>query len=133
MIRCTKIAVLALCALALVGAGWAVQQSDEAALARGKEIYDARCKACHRSDGKGTLEEMDLTDNVWKNGNKPEDIEKVIREGVKGTGMRPITGDYTDADIKALVKFVLKFSADAPPPAAEPTKPPEAGPKPPVN
>src|SRR5262245_31881738 len=132
MIRYRNIFALALCALTLAAAAWTVQQgkatpqTDEAALARGKEIYDARCKACHRSDGKGTLEEMDLTDNVWKNGNKPEDIEKVIREGVKGTGMRPITGDYTDADIKALVKFVLKFSADAPPAAAEPTKPPEA-------
>jgi cbb3-type cytochrome c oxidase subunit III len=132
MIRYRNAFGFALCALTLAAAGWAVRQgkaapqTDDAALTRGKEIYDARCKACHRSDGKGTLEEMDLTDNVWKNGNKPEDIEKVIREGVKGTGMRPITGDYTDADIKALVKYVLKFSADAPAPLAEPTKPPEA-------
>jgi len=130
-----RIVALALFALTLLSAGWALQkdkseaQTDEAVLARGKEIYEARCKACHRSDGKGTMEEMDLTDTVWKHGGTPQDIEKVIREGVKDTGMRPIAGDYTDSDIKALVKYVLKFSADSSPaPAAEPTKPPATPP-----
>lgn len=109
------------------GAAKTQSADDEKALARGKEVYDARCKMCHRADGKGPMEELDLTDNVWKHGNTPEDIEKVIREGVKETGMRPIQGDYTDDDIRALVKYVLKFGADAAPaPAApaDPAKPP---------
>jgi len=102
-------------------------QATEQELTRGKEIYEAKCKMCHRADGKGTMEEMDLTDDVWRNGSSPEDIEKVIREGVKGTGMRAIMGDYTDSDIKALVKYVLKFSETAPAPGADP-----APPRPPV-
>ena len=99
------------------------QEVDPEVLARGKTIYDARCKMCHRSDGKGTMDEMDLTDALWKHGSTAEDIEKVIREGIKETGMRPITGDYSDSDIKALVKYVLAFSAKAP---AAPPAPPAA-------
>ncbi len=105
--------------------------SQEQDLEVGKKVYEASCKMCHKADGKGTMEELDLTDNVWRHGNTPEDIEKVIREGVKGTGMRPIMGDHTDQEIKALVKYVLKFSENAPP--AEPAKPaePPAPPQPP--
>jgi mannose-6-phosphate isomerase-like protein (cupin superfamily)/mono/diheme cytochrome c family protein len=109
--------------LGMLSTAWANQKpADEQELALGKKVYDAKCKMCHRADGKGTLEEMDLTDNVWKHGNSPEDIEKVIREGIKGTGMRAIVGDHTDQEIKALVKFVLSFSppggATAAPPAS---------------
>src|SRR5262249_35001527 len=107
-------------ALAVFPTAWANQKTDETELALGKKVYDAKCKMCHRADGKGTMEEMDLTDNVWKHGSSPEAIEKVIREGVPGTGMRAIVGDYTDEEIKALVKFVLKFSAAAGEPAAPP-------------
>ncbi len=102
--------------------------TEEQELDLGKQVYDAKCKMCHKPDGKGTLEEMDLTDNVWKHGNTPEDVEKVIREGIKGTGMRAIMGDPSDQEIKALVKYVLKFSANAPP--AEPPKLPEPPPVP---
>lgn len=101
--------------------------------AKGKQMYDLRCKSCHRSDGKGTLEEMDLTDSTWKHGGTAEDIERVIRDGIKGTGMRAILGDYTEADLKALVGYVLKFSAAAPAPPALPEKPsapPQAPPEP---
>jgi mono/diheme cytochrome c family protein len=102
--------------------------TEEQELDLGKQVYDAKCKMCHKPDGKGTLEEMDLTDSVWKHGNTPEDIEKVIREGIKGTGMRAIMGDPSDQEIKALVKYVLKFSANASPP--EPPKLPEPPPVP---
>ena len=110
--------------------------TEEQELELGKQVYDAKCKMCHRADGKGTLEEMDLTDNIWKHGSTPEDVEKVIREGVKGTGMRAIMGEPTDQEIKALVKYVLKFSANAPPAETpkppEPPPPPAAPPKPPI-
>ena len=106
---------------------------DPAVLARGKEIYDSRCKMCHKADGKAALEEMDLTDGVWRHGSTPEAVEKVIREGVKETGMRPIQGDYTDADIKALVKYVLKFSENATPAAPAPAAPPAEPAKPPIG
>jgi mannose-6-phosphate isomerase-like protein (cupin superfamily)/mono/diheme cytochrome c family protein len=113
-------------ALGMLSTAWANQNkpADEPELALGKKVYDAKCKMCHREDGKGTLEEMDLTDNVWKHGNSPEDIEKVIREGIKGTGMRAIVGDHTDQEIKALVKFVLKFA----PPGGAPAAPPASAP-----
>src|SRR4029453_6760628 len=117
--------------LGMLSTAWANQNkpADEPELALGKKVYDAKCKMCHREDGKGTLEEMDLTDNVWKHGNSPEDIEKVIREGIQGTGMRAIVGDHTDQEIKALVKFVLNFSTAAGAPAATATsaKPPAPG------
>lgn len=105
--------------------------TEEQELTLGKQLYDQSCKGCHRSDGKGTLEEMDLTDSVWKHGNTPEEVEKVIREGIKGTGMRAILGEPTDQQIKALVKYVLKFSANAAQTAPADTPKPVDPPKPP--
>ena len=143
---CWRILLLFL-AVGLAGTGSTAQREDktkarekgakeetltqEQELDLGKKVYEASCKMCHKADGKGTMEDLDLTDNVWKHGNTPEDIEKVIREGVKGTGMRPIMGEHSDQEIKALVKYVLKFSENAPP--AEPAKPaePPAPPQPP--
>ncbi|PYV40724.1 MAG: hypothetical protein DMG09_06200 [Acidobacteria bacterium] len=121
---CWRILLLFL-AVGLAGTGSTAQREDKT------KAREASCKMCHKPDGKGTMEDLDLTDNVWKHGNAPEDIEKVIREGVKGTGMRPIMGEHTDQEIKALVKYVLKFSETAPP--AEPAKPaePPAPPQPP--
>jgi len=113
--------------------------TEEQELAMGKQLYETTCKMCHKADGKGTLEEMDLTDSVWNHGSTPEEVEKVIREGIKGTGMRAIMGDHSDQQIKALVKYVLKFSAKAPGDApAEPAKPavppdPPATPVPPAR
>jgi mannose-6-phosphate isomerase-like protein (cupin superfamily)/cytochrome c5 len=109
--------------LGMLSTAWANQSkpADEQELVLGKKVYDAKCKMCHRADGKGTLEEMDLTDNVWKHGNSPENIEKVIREGIQGTGMRAIVGDHTDQEIKALVKFVLNFAPPGGAPAASGT------------
>src|SRR5262245_47098031 len=93
--------LMAIFALATFTPARANQKADEAELALGKKVYDAKCKMCHRPDGKGTMEEMDLTDNVWRHGSSPDAIEKVIREGVQGTGMRAIVGDHTDQEIKA--------------------------------
>ena len=115
--------LMAIFALATLTPARANQTADEAELTLGKKVYDAKCKMCHRADGKGTMEEMDLTDNVWRHGSSPEAIEKVIREGVQGTGMRAIVGNHTDQEIRALVKFVLTFSAAA----GEPTSPPAPG------
>jgi mannose-6-phosphate isomerase-like protein (cupin superfamily)/cytochrome c5 len=112
--------------LGMLSTAWAIQKGDEQELALGKKVYDAKCKMCHRADGKGTLEEMDLTDNVWKHGNSPEDIEKVIREGIQGTGMRAIVGDHTDQEIKALVKFVLKFAPPGGAPSTTASKDPSS-------
>jgi mannose-6-phosphate isomerase-like protein (cupin superfamily)/cytochrome c5 len=114
---------MAIFALAAFTPARASQQAGEAELAVGKKVYDARCKMCHRADGKGTMQEMDLTDNVWRHGSTPEAIEKVIREGVEGTGMRPIMGNHTDQEIKALVKFVMTLSSAA----GEPASPPGPG------
>jgi cytochrome c oxidase cbb3-type subunit 3 len=111
-------------------------ETDAQVLERGKSAYETRCKGCHRADGKGTMEEMDLTDSVWRHGGTPEAIEKVLREGVKGTGMRALPADTPDADVKALVRYVLTLSAAAtpaaptPPPAAPQATPPTVPPAP---
>jgi mono/diheme cytochrome c family protein len=101
---------------------------DDQDLAAGKQLYDEQCRSCHRKDGKGTMEEMNLTDDSWKHGSTAADIEKVIREGINGTAMKPIAGEPTDAQIKSLVRFVQALSEkkDAVPPV------PPAPPIPPV-
>src|SRR5262245_33968449 len=64
-------------------------------LEAGKKLFMEQCKPCHRADGKGAMEEMDLTDNVWRHGSTAAEIEKNIREGIKDTAMRAIMGEHS--------------------------------------
>jgi cytochrome c oxidase cbb3-type subunit 3 len=59
---------------------------DNARAERGKEIWKARCAACHRADG-GGLVGPNLTDDKWIHGSKPEQLVAVIFNGVPEKGM----------------------------------------------
>jgi len=57
------------------------------ALAQGKEIFVAKCVACHLEGGQG-LVGPNLTDNFWINGKGTrQDILQVVRKGVVEKGM----------------------------------------------
>ena len=56
--------------------------TDEASLAKGKEIFTNACAACHKADGGGIVG-PNLTDEYWINGGGIKNVFKIISEGSK--------------------------------------------------
>jgi cytochrome c oxidase cbb3-type subunit 2 len=89
--------------------------SSEQILARGKEVWrQAKCWECHGDTGKGdgTMgEDMDpkpsnLVDADWKHGSTDGEIFVVVRDGVKGTGMKSFNSKLTPNDIWNTVNYI---------------------------
>ena len=86
-------------------------------VAKGKAVYKVNCDTCHgpKGDGQGIAGKMlqppprGFADpKGFKKGAKPADLYKSIKEGLPGTAMAPF-GHIPDADLKALVAYVLTF------------------------
>jgi len=60
--------------------------TDEAALEKGKAIYDGNCKICHGDYGQGAIG-PNFTDDYFIHGGSIQDIFKVIKYGVVEKGM----------------------------------------------
>ena len=65
-------------------------------LSAGRAVFLDRCVSCHGASGKGDGPIAkglagppvgDLTDRTWKHGDRPEQVEAVVAEGVKNTAM----------------------------------------------
>src|SRR5262249_38211464 len=65
-------------------------------IAHGKEQFQAQCIACHGATGHGdgaaaasmNPKPRNFTQDAgWKNGRKPSDVFKTLRDGIPGTGM----------------------------------------------
>lgn len=70
--------------------------SADPLLVQGREIYLDRCASCHGAEGKGdgpTARGLagppvgNLTDDVWKHGDRPDQVRSVIAAGVKDAQM----------------------------------------------
>jgi mono/diheme cytochrome c family protein len=79
------------------------------------EVYKAKCQSCHMAEGDSPLEPMNFVDGKWKHGSKPAEVEAVIRDGVPATAMLPFKDQITDAEIKALAKYVRAFDKNLAP------------------
>jgi len=82
-------------------------------LKRGAQVYKTRCVLCHTAEGKSPNERMRLSDQVWKHGDKPEEIQKVVAEGVKGTVMIGFKNRLNNDDIKAVTAYVIDLGQKA--------------------
>jgi mono/diheme cytochrome c family protein len=77
--------------------------ADATSIAAGQQLYEKHCSSCHGETGKGDGmmgEELDpkpsnLTDAEWKHGSSDGEIFTVIRDGVKGTGMKSFSRKMT--------------------------------------
>ena len=83
-----------------------------------KENWEKNCTKCHGPDGKGKtkmgekLAVKDYTDAKVQDGLKDDAMTKAIKDGVKDgekTKMKGFGDALSDAEIKALVKYVRDF------------------------
>ena len=92
---------------------------DADAVATGQELYVASCAACHGAQGEGTIG-PNLVDEYWIHGGYPEDIAKVIAEGVPDKGMPAWNSSMSVEDIQMVTAFILSIGGTDPPNAREP-------------
>jgi cytochrome c oxidase cbb3-type subunit III len=93
-------------------------------LSQGRVIYLARCIACHGTDGRGDgpiASQLigppvgNLTDDVWKHGDGPEQVLSVIGQGVPNTRMDGWGRVLDPPEVKAVAAYVY-FLAKRPVP-----------------
>jgi len=88
--------------------------NDPTALKEGNEVYQAKCTACHASDGGGVVG-PNLADEYWIHGKGSVlDLHKVLTEGVAEKGMPPWGPILTEKEMNALVAFVKSLQGKKP-------------------
>lgn len=88
--------------------------TDATALAEGKIIYEAKCVACHKSDGGGSIG-PNLTDNHWILGGGIKNVFNTIMEGGReGKGMVPWKTEIKPSDIQKVASYVLSLQGSNP-------------------
>jgi mono/diheme cytochrome c family protein len=102
--------IVAITALTLFGVSIAQQaQADPATL----KLYKTHCQSCHMANGNARAKPLNLQDSEWKHGNGHKEIAEVIRDGVKGTAMRPFKEKLKPPEIDALADYVKTFEKPA--------------------
>jgi mono/diheme cytochrome c family protein len=89
-------------------------KADAASIAAGKNLYDKNCAGCHGDTGKGDgsmgtefdPKPSDLTDADWTHGSTDGELFLVIRDGAKGTGMKPFSKKMTARQIWNVVNYL---------------------------
>ena len=74
-----------------------------------EENYKATCQPCHMADGNAALKPMNFADGEWKHGTTPQELAKVIANGVPGTAMMPFKTRFSEQEILELAKYVRRF------------------------
>lgn len=88
--------------------------SKEQILAAGKVTFDKICYVCHGKFGEG-LVGPNFTDAYWIHGNKPEDLKKVIVEGVLDKGMLSYKSQLSNKQIDQVIAYILSLQGTNPP------------------
>jgi mono/diheme cytochrome c family protein len=93
--------------------------ANAASVAAGKKVYLKHCAECHGDAGKGDGEMGDelepkpanLADSDWKHGSSDGEIFTVIRNGVKGTGMKAFSKKITVHQAWDVINYVRTLAA----------------------
>lgn len=94
--------------------------TDAAALAEGKAIYEAKCVACHKPDGGGSIG-PNLTDEHWILGGGIKNVFNTIMEGGReGKGMVPWKSEIKPSDIQKVASYILSLQGTNPADAKAP-------------
>jgi Cytochrome c, mono- and diheme variants len=93
--------------------------TQEQILAAGKVTFDKICYVCHGKFGEG-LVGPNFTDDYWIHGNKPEDLKKVIVDGVIDKGMLSYKSQLSNKQIDQVIAYILSLHGTNPPNAKAP-------------
>lgn len=88
--------------------------TQEQILAAGKVTFDKICYVCHGKFGEG-LVGPNFTDDYWIHGNRPEDLKKVIVDGVIDKGMLSYKSQLSNKQIDQVVAYILSLHGTNPP------------------
>ncbi|MDP2890235.1 MAG: cbb3-type cytochrome c oxidase N-terminal domain-containing protein [Bacteroidota bacterium] len=88
--------------------------SKEEILAAGKTIFDKTCLVCHGKFGEG-LVGPNFTDDYWIHGGNPEDLLKVVNEGVIEKGMISYKSQLNKTQINNVIQYILSLQGTNPP------------------
>ncbi len=81
----------------------------------GRKVFLDRCVSCHGPKGKGDgpISKLlkgppvgDLTDQTWKHGDRPEEVERLIGEGVPNTSMPGWGRTLGEKDLRCVTAYV---------------------------
>ena len=106
-------------ALDLIDEKTVVALTDDASLAKGKEVYLMYCAACHRPDGGGAIG-PNLTDAHWILGGGIKNVFQTINNGGRdGKGMVSWKGTLKPSEMQQVASYVLTLQGGNPPDAKE--------------
>lgn len=88
--------------------------TQEQILADGKVTFDKICYVCHGKFGEG-LVGPNFTDDYWIHGGRPEDLLKVVNEGVIDKGMLSYKSQLSKKQIDHVVAYILSLHGTNPP------------------
>ncbi|MBN8550623.1 MAG: c-type cytochrome [Deltaproteobacteria bacterium] len=86
---------------------------DPGRLASGKEVFAAKCAACHSAEGQG-LVGPNLTDEYWIHGGKITDTYKVVTTGILDKGMLAWKGLLPENQIQDVVAYIYTLRGTTP-------------------
>jgi cytochrome c oxidase cbb3-type subunit 3 len=92
----------------------AAPMTHEQILAAGKITFSKICVVCHGKFGEG-LVGPNFTDDYWIHGGKPEDLLKVITEGVPEKGMISYKSQLNKTQINNVIEYILSLKGTNPP------------------
>lgn len=79
----------------------------------GRAMFRTNCAVCHGADGGGGVG-PNLCDNTYINVSSPEDIARVIRDGVVPKGMPAWGPRYNDTQLALLAAYVASLRGTTP-------------------
>ncbi|MGV9004044.1 cbb3-type cytochrome c oxidase N-terminal domain-containing protein [Flavobacterium sp.] len=88
--------------------------TDDASLAKGKEIFTNACAACHKPDGGGIVG-PNLTDEFWINGGGIKNVFKLIAEGSpNNASMVAWAKTLGTSEVQKVASYVLSLQGTKP-------------------
>lgn len=92
---------------------------DKKKLLAGQNMFKANCATCHAPDGGGKTG-PNLTDDFYINVKQPEDLFRVVRDGVEAKGMPRWGKRMSEAQLVLLASYVASLRGTHPASPREP-------------